>query len=234
MTSNFNQPISRGFTLVELLVSVVILSLITSVTYGIFSTVTRAWQRGMTLSDEMQHGDFVMEQLVMGLRSAYYRDAAKNTDSRFGFWLDDQGSGSSANDSISWVKLGPSLIGRGTEQSKGPHRVKFQLVDDPDNDSSAAAITVWSPDEYLQPEDFDSETLEPTLLATGIVGFDCRVATNADSSAILWDEEWEATNSVPRLVELTLYLKALDEGEPPVEMKRCVEIPVGKQFWPLQ
>ena len=234
MTLNCKKPVRYGFTLVELLVSIVILSLITSVTYGIFNAVTRAWQRGMALSDEMQHGDFVMEQLVMGLRSAYYRDAGKNRDVRFGFWLEDMGSGSSAADTVSWVKLGPSLVGRGTEQSKGPHRVKFQLVPDPENDESAAAITVWSPDEYLQPEDFDSETLEPTLLATGIVGFDCRVSTNVDSSEIIWEEEWEETNSIPRLVELTLYLKPLQEGEEPVAMKRCVEIPVGKQFWPIQ
>jgi prepilin-type N-terminal cleavage/methylation domain-containing protein len=234
MISRNNNTVRRGFTMVELLVSVVILGLITSVTYGIFSAVTKAWQRGMALSDEMQHGDFVMEQLVMGLRSSYYRDAGKGLDVRFGFWLEDQGNGPSANDTISWVKIGPSLIGRGTEQSKGPHRVKFQLVDDPNTDESAAAITVWSPDEYLQPDDFDPDMLEPTLLATGIVGFDCRVSTNVDESEIIWEGEWEETNSIPRLVELTLYLKPLQSGEEPVAMKRCVEIPVGKQFWPNQ
>jgi len=234
MISRNKHTVRRGFTMVELLVSVVILGLITSVTYGIFSAVTKAWQRGMALSDEMQHGDFVMEQLVMGLRSSYYRDAGKSLDVRFGFWLEDQGSGSSANDTISWVKIGPSLIGRGTEQSKGPHRVKFQLVNDPKTDESAAAITVWSPDEYLQPDDFDPDTLQPTLLASGIVGFDCRVSTNVDESEVIWEGEWDETNSIPRLVELTLYLKPLQPGEEPVAMKRCVEIPVGKQFWPNQ
>ncbi len=219
--------------MVELLVAIAILGLISSVTFGIFTAVTKAWQRGMALSDEMQHGDFVMEQLVMGLRSAYYRGGGTNAQTQFGFWLEDQGGGSSARDAISWVKLGPSLIGRGSEQSKGPHRVKFHLVPDPDTDESAAAVTVWSPDEYLQPEDFDPDRLDPLLLASGIVGFDCRVATNVDSTDILWEEEWTETNSLPRLVELTLYLQPLQEGESPVAMKRCIEIPVGKQFWPL-
>ena len=36
------------------------------------------------------------------------------------------------------------------------------------------------------------------------------------------------TNHVPRYVELTLYLEPLQEGETPVEMKRCVDIPVAR------
>jgi len=39
-------------------------------------------------------------------------------------------------------------------------------------------------------------------------------------------DEWLNTNNLPPAVEVTLYLKPLDEHEPPIEMKRYVRIPV--------
>ena len=40
-------------------------------------------------------------------------------------------------------------------------------------------------------------------------------------------DEWEFTNSLPRLVEITVYLDPLEEFGDPVELKRVVEIPLG-------
>lgn len=215
----------HGFTMVELLVSVAILLLVTAVTYGVFAAVTKAWQRGTALSEDLHHGDFVMEQLVMALHSAYYRDT------KSGFVLEDDGDGASARDSISWVKLGPSLVGENSEIAKGPHRVRFTIESMPDSGKPAAAVTFWSPDAYLQPEGFDPEQLKPIFLSSRIVGFNCRVATNAESGELDWDDTWEKTNELPPAVELSIYLRPLQEDEDPVEMKRCVSIPIKGQPW---
>jgi hypothetical protein len=69
------------------------------------------------------------------------------------------------------------------------------------------------------------------------VGFDCRVATNDfDMDQLHWLETWEdslpggdnLTNHIPRFIELTLYLKPLDENEPPIAMKRWVDVPIAR------
>jgi prepilin-type N-terminal cleavage/methylation domain-containing protein len=220
----------RGFTMVELLVTVVILVLVTSITYGVFSAVSKAWQRGLALSDDLHHGDYIMEQLVMGLRSAYYNPSNPN-DAKYGFWLEDEGSGESARDTIAWVKLGSSLVGERSEVAKGAHRVKFTVRTNPETDEPGAAITAWSPEAYLQPEDFDPDQLDPVFLSSRIVGFNCRIATNSTESELEWEDDWELTNTRPPFIELTLYLKPLQEGEAPVEMKRSVAIPVAEKYW---
>jgi prepilin-type N-terminal cleavage/methylation domain-containing protein len=222
----------HGFTLVEMLVAVAILLLVTGVVYGVFSAVTKAWQRGQALTDDLHHGDFVMEQLVMGLRSAHYRGLQD------GFILEDHGDSAYSADVISWVKTGPALVGRQTEAAKSLHRVRFTVEEYPDG-GRAAAVTFWG-DAYLHPEDFDPSDLEPEFLSRRIVGFHCRVATNNPTSGELpWQDTWEddlganlnLTNRLPHFVELTLYLDPLKDGEPPVEMKRCVELPVAASSW---
>jgi prepilin-type N-terminal cleavage/methylation domain-containing protein len=220
----------NAFTLVELLVAIAILVLVTTVTYSTFAAVTKAWQRGTALSEDLHHGDFVMEQLVSGLRQARYRGPAD------GLWLQDNGSGPYAHDSISWVKEGAELVGEESSEAKSIHRIKFTVLKNPDDDKPGAAITAWG-DEYLHPDDFSSDDLTPVFLSSRIVGFNCRVATNSVETDELdwrdtWDEEMSPagnqTNHIPRYVELTLFLEPLQQGEAPVEMKRCVDIPVAR------
>lgn len=211
---------ARGFTLVELLVSIAILTLVMSVTYGIFAATTKAWQRGKIVSESLQHGDFIMEQLVMGLRSAFFRNAGS------GFWLTDGGYGHNSSDTISWVKLGPTLVGARSEVAKGAHRVKFTV--EPIDGAPAATVRAWSPESYLQPDEFDTEKVEPVILSRHIVGFNCRIGSQAEGGVIEWNEEWENTNTLPQMIELTLYIKPRNDDEEPIEMRRCVSIPVGK------
>ena len=116
-----NRP-ANGFTLLEILLAIAILAVATAVTYMTFSTVTTAWRRGMALSDKMNHAEFIMEQLVMGLRSAY-RPNTRNLGETYGFWTEDSGDSSYSSDVISWVKLGSSLVGEDCSFADSPHRV---------------------------------------------------------------------------------------------------------------
>ena len=95
----------HGFTLLELLLAVSILSVVSVVTYMTFSTVIQAWRRGSAMTEEMHHGDFVIEQIVMALRSAYYPETDV-APTAYGFWHVDNGDGEEDADEISWVKIG--------------------------------------------------------------------------------------------------------------------------------
>jgi len=228
--STRNLP-AAGFTLIELLVATSILVIVSAMTVLLVTTVTKAWQRATALSEDLHHGDYVIEQLVSALRATRYRGRAD------GFQLEKGSGGSLGADRISWVKEGPELVGEESTFAKTFHRIRFTVARDPESGKMGAAFTAWG-DEYLQPDDFDSDALPPLILSDRVVGFSCRVATNgADTGEIEWLDAWDATlpggdsetNHVPRFVELTLYLSPLEEGDAPVEMRRLVDIPIASE-----
>jgi prepilin-type N-terminal cleavage/methylation domain-containing protein len=218
-----------GFTLLELLVAIAIFALIGSVTFALMASVSKAWERGTALSEDLHAGDYVIDQVIDGLLSARYRD---KTD---GLHLEDKGNGPGAMDSISWVKEGPALVGEDSNLAKTYHRIRFFIGKDK-HGKPGATYTAWG-DEYLQPDDFDPDSLTPELLSDRVVGFNCRVATNNfEMSQLHWLDKWDEdiagdnqSNHVPRFIEITLYLKPLSEGDPPLEMRRMADIPMASK-----
>ena len=211
-----------GFTLLELMLAVAILAVVSTITYMTFATVTRAWRRGMELSDGIHHGDYVLDQLVMALRSAYYPVASSKG---YGFILEDTGDGESARDRISWVKLGSSLVGRSCPFVDSPHRVEFWLEDV--DEEGQVAVRAWRM--FGQSDDFDKEELEPSFISRRVTGFDCRCALGLFDDEIDWEDEWEDenTNKLPRFVEVTLYLAPPSEEGSTLELRRIVELPTS-------
>lgn len=226
--STNNHP--PGFTLIEILVALSVMMLVGAAAFSLLSTVSKAWQRGTALSKDLHSGDFVIEQVVGALRSARYRGGND------GLLLKKSGSGSSAADSISWVKEGPDLVGEDSTMAKTFHHIRFYVGRDREG-NQGAVYTAWG-DEYMQPENFDPDEVEPTLLSDRVIGLNVRVATNDfENETIEWMDKWEGrcsaggdlTNHFPRFVEVTVYLKPLDEGEHPIEMRRLVDIPIARQ-----
>jgi prepilin-type N-terminal cleavage/methylation domain-containing protein len=217
----------EGFTLLEILLAVMILSIVATVTFMTFSAATTAWQRGTTLVDRLHHGDFVMSQLVMALRSAYYPEGGIRGE--YGFQHIDNGDGPDAEDEISWVKLGGALIGRNQNYAGTPHRVRFFLADNENGERSAAVVS-WRLDG--QTDDFDPDELPSVYLSSRIKGFNCRAAWTLDEEGeIDWEDEWKETNRIPSMVEITLFIDPVVKNDPPVEMKRIVGLRVAEVAW---
>jgi len=222
-----SRSLRSAFTLLEILLAVTIMSLVATVTCMTFAAATSAWQRGIRLADSMNHGDFIIDQLAMGLRSAFYPgDSGKSPD--YGFVHEDNGDGEGARDKISWIKIGGSLVGSHCEFAATPHRVEF-FLDNVDG-GSAVGIRAWQL--FGQLDDFDPEDIDPEYLSKRVVGFSCRAALEMeDDGGVEWEDEWEETNTIPPAVEITLYLEPPDEDEQAVELKRVVELPVARAFW---
>jgi prepilin-type N-terminal cleavage/methylation domain-containing protein len=219
---------AAGFTLLEILLAVMILGMVSIVTFMTFSTAVMAWQKGTRLADSLNHGDFVMDQLVMGLRSAYYPE---QNGAEYGFLHKDDGDGENAHDEICWVKLGGALVGRHSKLAETPHRIRF-LVDKDDDGNSVAEVQAWRM--QGQPDDFDAEEIEPVVLSKHVQGFNCRMAYELDEDGeIDWLDDWEdqLTNKIPTIVEVTLYLDPPQEGDDPIEMKRVIGLRLGALAW---
>ncbi|MEI6807610.1 MAG: prepilin-type N-terminal cleavage/methylation domain-containing protein [bacterium] len=220
---------SRGFTLVEIMVAILLVLMASTMTYVTFAAVTKAWRNGSRMAEDLNHGDFIMDQLVMGLRSAYFPDAQGQV-ATYGFWLTDSGSGSSSDDAISWVKQGTALTESNSVTVAGPHRVRFSIEKNEDGVPSAA-VRYWRP--FALPDDFDPMAIQPEFISSRVCGFNCRVATNTSENIWEWSDIWEKddTNRLPRAVELTIYLEPIGKDRAPVEITRCVEIPVWRLSW---
>jgi hypothetical protein len=93
------------------------------------------------------------------------------------------------------------------------------------------AVRAWRP--YANSITFDPMEIEPHFVSGKVVGLDCRVASEMKGNQWDWMEVWEdaATNCLPLVVEVTLYLEPLDRNEPPVEIRRTIEIPVAPLSW---
>ncbi|MCS6772405.1 MAG: prepilin-type N-terminal cleavage/methylation domain-containing protein [Kiritimatiellae bacterium] len=201
-----------GFTLVELLVALAVAAVAIAIVWQSFAAITRAWRRSMQVADNVRHGDFVIDQLVSALRSAAYFPLRPD---RYGFWLENRGD----RDVVSWVTSGTAFIPPDSPLALGLRRI---MVGIEPNEDGVEAFTVRAfPHlaESLEPRD-----AEAWSVSSRVQGLDVRIWNPEEER---WEDEWEDTNKIPGLVEVTLYMTPLERYEPPMKIARLVQIPLG-------
>jgi hypothetical protein len=230
-------------TLIELILAVGLMAVVATVAFLGYDAAVRAWRAGTELSNSLHQGDYIMEQLVMGLRSAYWKAPLPGHASQYGFMMTDDGDGSTARDSIQWTKMGTALVGADAPYAGMPHAVEVSVRDVTDargKTRTGLAVRSWRLD--LQQTDFDPDKVPAVLLSTRVVGFNCRTLDIDQSTAtttgigggkpdLKWSDGWETTNKLPRAVEITLFLQPSEEGKEPLEMKRIVRLPMADRSW---
>ena len=233
-----NRIVSRsGVTLIELLMAVAILGVIAIVITMTLNVGVESWRTGTALADESHHADAVMEQIVMALRSAYYPETKEPTYD-YGFTFEDGGESPKAEDRISWVKVGNSLIGEDVPWAGAAHRVELFMKTDDSDEGPGLYVKAWQL--VGQAEDFDpEEDVTPLLLSDQVVSFDCRIKdpdyADISGEPYEWIDEWTTSNRIPTHVLISIAVKPQKEGEDPMEYTRCVEIPMAKMSWdPVQ
>jgi prepilin-type N-terminal cleavage/methylation domain-containing protein len=209
------RPDRDGFTLLELLVALMILVSVFAIVWSAFANTMRAWERGSELLDDLHGGDYVMELLVSSLRSSAFFSSSPGA---YGFRLDDR-SGRYPRDAISWVTSSAAFVPPDSPLAKGLYRVSVTVENNDDGDPS---VTVRAYPHFA--EEVNEDDIEPWHLSGGVKGINCRTWNVEDE---LWEDQWEDTNSVPRLIELTLFMDPLEKYGKPVELQRLVEIPIA-------
>ncbi len=223
----------RGFTLVEVLLAIAILGILSGIVAATFHTAVTAWRAGTTVADAIHHADAVMEQVVMGLRSAYYPETAAPLDA-YGFTHVDGGEMPEAADTICWVKLGSALVGEDLPYAGVPHRVELSVRGDEAPDGPGLYVRSWRLDG--QPEDFDPEMVEPLLLSRQVTALDCRMLDPAKRETSVaedeaWMDDWETTNRIPEQVRIAIAVGADSVREDPPVFERHVAIPLAALSW---
>jgi prepilin-type N-terminal cleavage/methylation domain-containing protein len=220
----------RGFTLIEIIMAISILSVMMLISFFSFDAIVRSWRTSQEMSNTLGQADYAIDQIVAGLRSAYYPDLGKQ-DYKYGFTLISDGDKEDARDAISWVKMGPALVGEECGFAESPHRISLGVFEGDRNGKveKGLALRAWRID--LQLEDFKpEEEVTNFIIAPRVIGMNCRVLDKTQpkkNELPNWQDEWKFSNSIPKAVELTLYMEPLKEYEAPLEIKRIIEIPMS-------
>ena len=210
--------------------AITILSVMMLISFFSFDAIVTSWRAGQEMSNTLGQADYVIEQIVAGLRSSYYPDLGKQ-DYKYGFQFYDAGEGASAKDLISWVKMGPALVGEECGFSESPHRVSLSVFEGERDGKTekGLALRAWRID--LQLEDFKpDEEVKEFILAPRVIAFNCRVLDKTQpkkDELPNWQDEWKFSNSIPKAVEITLFMEPIKEDDDPLEIKRIVEIPMS-------
>lgn len=209
-------PRGMGFTLVELLLALAIFSLVAAMAGGAFWSVLKAWTRGGEMLEQLHYGEYAMEQVVSALRGAAWFPSKPEA---FGFWLDDGGgtSATAANEA-SWVTSGTAFLPPDSPFQHGLHRISVTV--EGSGEERGLVVRAWP---HLA-EEVERGDVESWKVAPGVNGFACEWYDFEDER---WTQDWEETNSLPKLVRVTLTMAKRKEFDEELELQRLVELEVA-------
>ena len=227
----------RAFTIVELMLAVLILSILTIVSTWTFHTIIRNWTLSTEMADNVQRTDYALAQVTSALRSAYFPTSGEVTDAD-GFQLEDGNPRNEPDESdmIAWTKLGPAIVGRSSRFAKAAHHISLYVVEPGKSDVEAYAngglVCDVIGEKKFRPDDFDEDDLDNWdhfVLSENVQGFNCRVLDKdqpfKDDQAN-WQDKWDTSNCIPRRVQLTFWMKPIDKEKEPYPIVRVIEIPL--------
>ena len=225
----------RGFTMLEILLAIMILSIMTIISALVFQTVVHNWTLATDMADNMQRVDYITAQVTYALRSAYFPTSEKTTEAD-GFMLlnGNENNDPDESDVISWTKLGPAIVGRNSRFARSPHRVTLFVRSerDADEEHPAGLIAQVIGEDKFRPDDFDEDdetNWDWFLLGSQVQGFNCRVLDKNEPFShgmANWQDIWDTSNSIPRRVQLTFWMKPVEEDKDPYPVVRVLEIPL--------
>ncbi|MCK5913874.1 MAG: prepilin-type N-terminal cleavage/methylation domain-containing protein [Desulfuromusa sp.] len=180
---------SRGFTLIEILLAVLISSLVLGSVYGVFSSVSGARNR-LEAEGDLYHQARIFFDRIGG-ELASLRRSPLGTEAVFS-------SGTTPAGDI-FLEFNTELISPLLQQHGGISRVRYEI-----NQKEDVAVLLRSEQVLLA----DLAASEPLLFITDLKTFQVRYFNHGN-----WQDSW-GSKSAPQLIEITLEF-ATDNGPIP-------------------
>ncbi len=219
-TPNPKPQTTCGFTLLELMAAMVLLTIAMSIAFQAFSGTIRAWKRGTEVIEGIKHGDFAMSQLATALNSTiYFYNARKN----YAFKMERETVSGLPADRISFVTASSAFMPEGSPLRRGPHRIEIYI--DEDEKGTPSLFSIAFPAIANEEEAEDEYDAEPYLISRSVQGLEILLY---DEELEDWTtDEWDKENAIPERLKLTLFVASEDENEEPIEFTRVIDIPVA-------
>lgn len=208
--------LKSGFTLLELIVAMLMLTIAMSIAFQAFSSTLRGYKRGSEVAEGIKHGDYAISQLARAINSTmFFHKPEKN----YAFLFEKQNKNGLPADSLSFVTTSPAFLPPNSPFIDGPHRINL-FIDD-DEGAPALFVEAMPPLQMDDMEENDFET-DPFLVSRAVQGLEILVW---DKEKEDWDEEWDYNNSVPERILIRVYVVSDNEEEEPMEFVRVIDIP---------
>lgn len=244
----------HGFTLIELLLATLLLGMMSVVSIVTYRAVTSGWRVSRDYMDKLQRTDYMLDQLVSGLKCAVYPHLGEQSVD-YGFLLENNGDGSSPRDSdvIEWTKKGPALIGADAA-GDAEHRIQIRVLEAGSTEWGGEPIEKTGLYARVKPiekvlstnaksaDEFtfaNSDLYRPVLIAKDVDGFDCRVQSKEPDDAEgkedkdSFEDEFTSSNAVPYKVRMTMYVLKEDpeysSQRQRVPILKVVRLPIHEQ-----
>ena len=185
---------SRGFTLIEILIGLVLLSIMLSLLFGSIRMGARIWEAGETRAAELDRmlivHNFLRRQLTT-IRPLL--DDLNNEDANFSF--------SGTAESLQFVSDLPSSAHR-----KGLHLFNLELAEDNDSQVLVAKLKAFFPT-----LDGAEASIEDVRLLSGVdsVAYSYFGVEEFDQKPAdgRWMEDWQDKEFLPFLIKIVIHLK---------------------------
>ena len=202
----------RGFSLIEILVSIAILSLLFGLLVSSFSGFLNAWNRGTESVDQAHLGELLIDRMARMASSAFTNPESSTS---YGFWAEGLES-DGVVESVSWVSAGAQFFGMA--ESLGVSRLFFK-VDEIDGEHG-----LWFKTTQPFLDEDARDEIEYQLLSESVRQLGCQFY---DADEEEWITEWEQSNSIPARIQLTLWLDGTSDNEEWFPVSRVIDIPLG-------
>jgi prepilin-type N-terminal cleavage/methylation domain-containing protein len=215
-------PTKAGFTLLELIVAITILVVAMGIAFQSFSSTLRGWKRGTEVIESIHHGDFAMNQLAASLNSIIFFE---NDRKSYAFRLEKEFQGNLPTDWISFVTPSPAFLHPNDPLASGPHRLQLFIMEDDRGNPALHSISM--PALANEEEFIDEYDPEPYLITRAVQGLELLIWDKENEE---WLEEWEAENSLPERVLVSIFVTSNDEEEEPVVYSRVLNLPAAESL----
>jgi prepilin-type N-terminal cleavage/methylation domain-containing protein len=211
-----------GFTLLELIVAITILTIAMSIAFQAFNSTIRGWKRGNEVIESIHHGDFAMRQCASALNSMiYFQDERK----RYAFRFEKELSSSLPTDWISFVTSSPYFLHPNDPLAEGPHRLQLFIQDDEYGNPALHSISMPA----LSDEDefIDEYDPAPYLISRSVQGLEILIYDFENEE---WTDKWDFDNRIPKRLLVSFFVTSENEEEESVIYSRVFNIPVAESI----
>jgi prepilin-type N-terminal cleavage/methylation domain-containing protein len=206
----------RGFTLVEVLLAVTILSLIITAVYSTWSASLMAWRRGGDASAVFQRQRIVMDTLTELAQSVVFFSGESA-----GLYAVTGTSKPGWGDAVSFVTASDVLLPPSEAIDAGMRRVTISLEQDEYGRMYLAIVN--SPAVSAGETNITAE-LQAHVLSMDVSGFSVRYLDPRDNA---WYDKWEDGNVLPLAMEFTVMFGREGDRLPPVVVTRAIDLPIA-------
>lgn len=208
----------EGFTLIEMLVAMVILAIVLTIAYSVFSSSYSALRRVSPERDPFQTARLILDRMTDEIQSAYYKPGLAHT----GFVGKSDEKEDAPWDSLTFSAMANFYWIKKVEGIKESDflKISYSLVDDEEETRLVRAQNpAFGPFEE-DPEKLGSPDRGVHQLSDDVWGMDFRYFDGKE-----WVEDWNSAEKekLPQAVEVKLILKT-DEGK---RLPFYAVIPVG-------